>query len=759
MGKYITFNNNFTSGEVSPKFQGRTDTQQFATSARKIQNMFVMPSGGIVRRPGSQYVATITAMTDPFMMRYIYSKTEAYVILIRGDNTNTTFIQIYRNNGTAATINIDATLPVVSSALDRTGWQFATSGPYIFITHNSGTYPPIFIKRRAIDSFFITYFGSISITYAPVVNFVNGTQVPYLDTNIDGEKRLKSSATTGVTTLTAENSAAAPITFFTTNHVGAFFKLTIGGTTGIILVTAYTNASTVTGTILPLNGSDLGGTTATDNWEESAWSNERGWPRSVTLHEQRLIFGGTTYQPDTCYCSLVGNPFFFMQRRLAQDSASNTSGIGYFGAITETDPFNFTPSSAEVNPIQWLSSGTDLNIGTLGGEMTASGGSDRILSNQSIQLKFQTATGSSPIQPVRINKELYFANRSSTKLMQFQYDFDAGAYDAKDMNLVAEHIYRSFFTENSNFLNQCTIAQITFQSDRSLIWVVTARGTLVSFTINPAAQVIGWQSHYIGGGSTPVAGMDTREVMAKINSAQCIPSSDGRWDELWFIAKRTINAATVYHLEKLGPDFDHPNFYDYLTPESVPVLTDSSVIFRPGAPTSIVTGLAHLNGESVRVVMDGKILGSYTVAAGQIDITPYSITVSAIVGLKYIPKLYLQRPDSGGDFGTAQGVISRIDRLTARFYKSYGVKFGTVTKILGDEPTDDTYSEEVVEDIPMNQPGSLLSNDIKLFTGDKRLLVSASPDEPERETVIVFRQDDPAPWTLLGVSIRGVAYD
>lgn len=63
-----------------------------------------------------------------------------------------------------------------------------------------------------------------------------------------------------------------------------------GGLTGIAKITGYTNETTVSAAVL----SDLGGTTGTTDWSESEWSDRRGYPSAVALHEGRLWWGGKT---------------------------------------------------------------------------------------------------------------------------------------------------------------------------------------------------------------------------------------------------------------------------------------------------------------------------------------------------------------------------------------------------------------------------------------------------------------------------------
>ncbi len=49
--------NNFTSGQLSPRLLGRVDIDKYGTGAKQIQNWIVLPHGGVETRSGFNYVA------------------------------------------------------------------------------------------------------------------------------------------------------------------------------------------------------------------------------------------------------------------------------------------------------------------------------------------------------------------------------------------------------------------------------------------------------------------------------------------------------------------------------------------------------------------------------------------------------------------------------------------------------------------------------------------------------------------------------
>ena len=58
--KYRYVQNAFSSGELHPRLDGRTDLEEYATGVDTLQNFTTFRQGGISRRMGSRYVSTIT---------------------------------------------------------------------------------------------------------------------------------------------------------------------------------------------------------------------------------------------------------------------------------------------------------------------------------------------------------------------------------------------------------------------------------------------------------------------------------------------------------------------------------------------------------------------------------------------------------------------------------------------------------------------------------------------------------------------------
>jgi hypothetical protein len=146
--------------------------------------------------------------------------------------------------------------------------------------------------------------------------------------------------------------------------------------------------------------------------------------------------------------------------------------------------------------------------------------------------------------------------------------------------------------------------------------------------------------------------------------------------------------------------------------------------------TDVVSGLARLNGNTVKLVVDGVVLGKYAVSGGEITVPTSGVDVDGAweysVGLPYTAKVKPMKLDVVMANGPSQGKKRRITQLVLRFRNTYGAKFGKVDSAL------DTVSFSGTE----------------LFTGDK---VVNFPLGHDRSGDIVVVQDQPMPFTLLGI--------
>ena len=741
MSKYNTVQTNFSNGEISPKAQGRVDLEEYFNALSRMENFLPKGFGGAFKRPGTQFekdvdvFGTSPANGGPALLPFVVSKTEAYTVVIRPNGvlpTVTPFIRIYKNDApaTEATISpFNYILDTLDANLEARDFVFAQSGDLMFVTHASGTVRPFVISRVAVDTFQI---NEISTALPSQVNPISPVlRHPYRATNTDGEKLLQSSATSGAVVLTAKDSGGTPLsTFFDEGHVHALFKITEGTITGVARITSLVapsgGKSSQANAVTLINFPAGAVANPQDNWNEDAWSTFRGFPTALAIYQERMVWGGTTSDPGVLFFSLTKNLFHMMEERLAQDSASDVSGINYFGSVQDTDPFQVIQGSTDTNKTSWLASGSTLLSGTLGAEYNTTQ-TDAAFSKTSQKTLFQTGHGARPGKVVQVEDRVIYVTRDGKKVRDFRFNLANGSNISINLSLLADHLSAHGVINNNDDapLLGTSFIDMTYQASRDIVWVLTNKNDLVGITISDEAKTIAWHKHIIGGNNVNIWGVTS------------IPNEQGTFDELWLIVERNINSSTTYYLERMGADFNAESITNLdLGEEDIPIYMDSLVDRTVIVESDTITGLSHLEGETVLVTINGiRERGTFTVSGGQITLSATQpIGTRVLVGLAYTAQMDTVDVVAGGDFGRATGIIKRTDRVTPRFYKTYDAKVlrtGSVNR----------------ENIPFGSD---------VFTGLKRVNLSSTPDEVQQVTVI---SDEPYPCNVLNMTLRGVAYD
>jgi hypothetical protein len=101
-----------------------------------------------------------------------------------------------------------------------------------------------------------------------------------------------------------------------------------------------------------------------------------------------------------------------------------------------------------------------------------------------------------------------------------------------------------------------------------------------------------------------------------------IPHWDGDQDVTFLLVRRTIDGATVRYIEYIEK---------YLTDEYA-FFMDCGLTYD-GTPVTAISGLDHLEGEEVTVLVDGAVHPNRTVSAGAINLQVAGSVVN--VGLPY----------------------------------------------------------------------------------------------------------------------------
>lgn len=515
---------------------------------------------------------------------------------------------------------------------------------------------------------------------------------PYLDENTTATT-LTPSGTTGAITITA--SAVTGINDgqgFLSTDVGRLVRINHSGTWGWAEITGVTSTTLVDADVK----GDFASATASSAWRLGLYSDTTGYPVHGVFHQQRLWLGGAKVQP---------NRF---------DGSKTADFENFTPGANDDDAITYVLDADQVTAIRWLASSDVLIVGTAGHPFkVTSGQSNPTLTPTNIEARPATRRRCADAEPLPLSNVILFLQRAGAssggrKLRELVFSLENDSYVAPDLLRRAEHLAN----------RSKRITELAYQEEPwSIVWAVRSDGALLGFTYEREEQVTAWHPHPLGGGGV-------------VESIATIPG--GGEDELWAVVKRTINGATARFIERLDPFFDDDTLFEDA------FFVDAGLSYD-GAATSTISGLDHLEGETVQVLATTAsgtaVHPDRVVSAGAITLD-YPVT-KAQVGLGYTARLKPVRLEAGAARGTAQGKVQRISEVVVRLDRSLGFKIGR--------------SEALADVVPFRSSADPMGAAPALFTGD---IPVSFRGNYERDAPIEVLQEQPLPLTLVAIFPR-----
>ena len=414
------------------------------------------------------------------------------------------------------------------------------------------------------------------------------------------------------------------------------------------------------------------------------------YPKCVSFFEQRLVFAGTINNPQTLWFSKSG------------DYENFTTGTA------DADAMIYTIASNQVNAIESIKATRTLIVMTTGGEFTVtSGATQDPITPTNLNIRKQSNYGSAGVDAVSVGNSTLFLQRAKRKIRELAYNFDSDSYIAPDLTIVAEHITDS------------GVVQMDYQQEPfSIVWCVRDDGKLVGLTYNRLQDVVAWHGHDFGG------------TDAKCKSVAVI-DIDTAEDQVYVIVERTIDGATKKYVEYLST-------YDFNSSLTEFHFVDSGLAYS-GSSTTTLSGLSHLEGQTVKVIVNGATHPDRTVSSGSISLERSATT--AKVGLGFISTLQTMRLDEGFR-GTDQTKTKRIYDVTVRFFETVGAKVGP--------------NETNLDEIPFRDSSASMTAPVPLFTGDKE---TEFPSDYGTDGFVLVKQEQALPMTILALYPRLETHD
>ncbi len=433
---------------------------------------------------------------------------------------------------------------------------------------------------------------------------------------------------------------------------------------GIARVLSYSTARQVIVSVSRTVGSE--GWTA--YWAEGSFSPAAGYPACVFFYQGRLGLAATAREMQTIWFSKTENPTDFAHAR-------NT--------FLSTDAFNVRLGGTRLNGIKNVLVANRLLIFTDRSEWTLT--SNGILSLDTLQLEQQSEFGSASVLPVLVGNRALFVSCGGSAVRELVYDYTTSSYTGQDITLRAKHL----------FTGQ-TLTQLAFTNEPDpVVWCVTQRGDLCSLTYIPDGGIYAWTHQQTQGRFISVC---------ELNGT------------LW-LAVRRAGGVFIEKTAALPADEDPCS----------PLFLDSSVSYVFPTPQTVLTGLAHLEGEKITVLADGNVCADLTVTQGQVTL-PYAVKY-AHAGLSYVGEMVTL------PLRQAQGEKHRLVSASVILLASRGGKVGTSGAALTPlvQRTHESY----------NTPIALQTRTFEVALADRHQTAPA----------LIVRQEDPLPLTVLALRV------
>lgn len=676
----------------------------------------------------------------------------------------------------------EVTVAVTLNSLRRAGDNF-------YVALNAGTtgsLRPAHTVGDASDGAVTWRYLHNGIGIAKITAFISPKQVSYtaITPIPEGNKRLNNGFTTSSFTIVSGGSGGTNGNFpigivggnYVTQAVGNFDV--VGGilTTVTITVTGsfyldyptfdFSASAGLTGYSVSALMLNLGGvnnpTTASKRWAFGAFGGDQGYPKAVNFYQERLVFGGTTAQPETVFTSVVGG----------YDDFSTSS------PLKDDDALVFTIAGRKLNKIKFIEGVQDLLGFTSAGENLIVGGQNQVLTPSTLSVRPQSNYGCAQVKPVLVNGNVIFVHQNGSTLFDMGFSANAETKSgifADDITLLANHL----------FLGK-TITKLAYQqTPDSVVWAVRNDGVLLSCTYLKEQQVIAWAQHTTDGlfkdicviqenardklyaiiernGIGTLEVMETRDITT-IYDAFFVDGGYSYNGVNTTTKTMTLTGGTLWDgsetltLTASASTFSSDNIGQYVflyhstgvvkfiataytSPTVISVISDRTVVASLRS-TSVTTwssallevgGLWSLNGKTVSILANGNVEPQQTVANGKITLQSASDRFS--IGLPYVSDLETLKINVlGSSSGTTQTKQKLINKVSLICQDTRGLFAGS----------DDTHLREY------RPPKRTTYDDpLEMVSGLFEQAIASSYDKAGN---ILIRQSDPLPVTILSI--------
>ena len=606
---------NFTAGEWSPLVYGRVRLEKYPNALKTLRDAIATKYGPVIAREGSIYSAEVkTSATATRLIPFIFNTLDAYPI-----EMGNLYFRFFRNSGQIVAADTDGVVANGGFDTDLASWTDDDQGTGVS-AWNAGGYMELDgggSGNQAQRNQAITIGAGFTAALHVLRFRVQAVGATLNLGTTAGGGEIKADTAYGVGWHSVEFTPGA--TTFYIEFSSIALNATVDDVSLIDNAAVEIGSPYATADLFEIQLAQSADTIwiVHNNYKphkltrsgHSSWSlteyaptadpftTAALYPGTVGFWQQRLWFGRNTTFPRRRYSTMSGD---FDDMTTGSDPA---------------DALILDPASGEQNRVEWFSPARVLLVGTAGDEDQIRGGSvGEAITPTNENVIPETNIGSDPIQPIRAHNRTLFMNAAGRSLYGLVFSFEVDGYVAVEESELAEHL----------FPKGTSIVQMAYEKKPySIIWLVRSDGKLIGLTYERPQEVVAWHLHQTG-------------ASGLFESVCSIPHPDGDRHQTWVIVKRTIDGSAVRYVEY----FDDS------------VYTDSALKYS-GSSTSTLSGLDHLEGETVAVRGDGANQTNKTVASGAITLD--AAVTEAEVGINFQPKIEILEPEILFKSGTSLG--------------------------------------------------------------------------------------------------------
>lgn len=489
------------------------------------------------------------------------------------------------------------------------------------------------------------------------------------------------------------------------------------------------------------------------------------YPGCSTYHDGRQWYARTNNAPQTLWAT----------------QAASFNNMDTSQPTDDSDAIIRTIASRQVDEIRFLISLNNLLVFTSGAVWKAwSGINSDVMTPANVNVKPQNYEGAANIEPIGTATSVLYVTNSGRRVRDLAYDSGSDSFQGRDLSILSAHIFEGK-----------TITDRAYARDPDgLVWLVLSDGTMACLTYLREHDVTAWTRATTSGTVESVAAIqESAETILYMQVARTIGGTTKRYVErmpsryfstvydAWCvdsgyrydgwntdttksltISGATYNAGdtvtmtatghTPFTAASVGSKYILRSGQNQVT-VTVTAYTSTSVVSATlvTAPYTALqnvatsdwalaidtlTGLWHLEGQTVKVLYDGSVMADTTVSNGTITLDRTS--GRALAGLGYNCDFETLDMEQGQP--TPQGRQKRVSEVVLRVRSSRGLAIGPTSDRLVD------IKERTTEQ---------LGYPTQLTTGDERVLIDPSWNSNGR---IFVRQAYPLPSEILAAIPR-----